>query len=175
LKSPNSKLFANNENFPLTETKLASVFELEAKGISHTVFVHPGPVETLEQAAEERGQSPEQVVRSLLFRLAEGEFALVLVAGSAQIPWKTLRLFFERRRLTMASREEVFQITGYKIGAVTPFGLSKPIPIYIDQSVLDQKELSIGSGRRGTAIILTSEQLNAALPDAIRMDLFSAR
>lgn len=152
--------------------KLESVLDLEARGIPHRVFVHAGPVESLEQAAKERGQAPEQVVRSLLFRLTEGEFALVLVAGSAQIAWKTLRQFFSRRRLTIASEEEVIQKTGYKIGAVSPFGLAEPIPIYIDQSVLDQKELSLGSGQRGTAIILKSMQLLDALPEAKLVDLF---
>jgi len=157
----------------MTDTKLKSVLELEAKGISHGVFVHPGSVETLEQAAKERGQLPEQVVRSLLFRLAEGEFALVLVAGSAQIPWKILRKHFERRRLTMASEAEVFQMTGYKIGAVSPFGMSESMAIYIDQSVLNQQELSLGSGKSGTAIILNSTELIAALPEALNVNLFN--
>ena len=158
----------------MTETKPSAVLQLEANGIVHSVFVHPGPVESLEQAAEERGQVPEQVVRSLLFRLAEDEFALVLVASTAQIPWKTLRQYFGRRRLTMASEEEVLQKTGYKIGAVSPFELLEPIPIYIDQSVLDQKELSLGSGIRGTAIILDSVELLAALPEAKKVDFFQA-
>ena len=158
----------------MTESKLRAVVELEAKGITPRAFVHPGPVESLEQAAEERGQSPEQVVRSLLFRLAEDEFALMLVAGSTQIPWKALRQYFGRRRLTMASKDEVFQKTGYQIGAVSPFGLSEPISVYIDQSVLDQEELSLGSGRRGTAIIIKSKELIAALPEAKKVDLFQA-
>jgi len=157
----------------MTETKLKAVLELEAKGISHSVFVHPGSVETLEQAAEERGQLPEQVVRSLLFRLEEGEFALVLVAGSAQIPWKLLRKYFERRRLTMATEAEVFQMTGYKIGAVSPFGMSESITIYLDQSVLNQQELSLGSGKRSSAIIITSANLLAALPEALKVNLFN--
>lgn len=148
--------------------------ELEAKGIPHRVFVHHGPVRSLEQAAEERGQKPEQVVRSLLFRLAEGEFALVLVAGPQQVPWKALRQHFGQRRLTMASEEEVFEETGYVLGAVSPFGLPRPLPIYLDQSVLDIGEVSLGSGRRGRAIVLQGEDLRKALPEASLVDLFAS-
>jgi hypothetical protein len=42
---------------------------LDKKGIPYRVFRHPGVVHSLEQAALERGQQPEQVVRSIL-RLA---------------------------------------------------------------------------------------------------------
>ncbi|HMT21897.1 MAG TPA: hypothetical protein PKE20_11750, partial [Promineifilum sp.] len=52
--------------------------ELHARGIPFREFRHPGPVSSLEQAAEERGQRPGQVVRSILFRLGQERFAMVL-------------------------------------------------------------------------------------------------
>ncbi len=111
---------------------------LTALQIPHTVFTHPGPVNSLEQAAAERGQQPEQVVRSLLFRLAEGDFAMVLVAGPAQVSWKALRQHFGQSRLTTATEDEVLAVTGYTRGAVAPFGLRQPVRILIDQGVLTQ-------------------------------------
>ena len=152
---------------------LPAIRELAERNIPHSLFVHTGPVHSLEQAASERDQRPEQVVRSLLFRLAEDDFALVLVAGPRQIPWKTLRTFFKQRRLTLASEEEVLRVTGYEIGTVSPFGLATPIPTYIDESVLANEELSLGSGRRGTAILMHSRDLLLALPTATRINLFS--
>jgi Ala-tRNA(Pro) deacylase len=134
--------------------------------IPHTVFTHPGPVNSLEQAAAERGQLPDQVVRSLLFRLGEGDFAMVLMAGPAQVSWKALRKHFGQSRLTTASEEEVLAVTGYTRGAVAPFGLRQPVRVLIDQGVLAQKEISLGSGTRGTTIILTTADLRRALPDA---------
>ena len=92
-------------------------------GIPHRTFTHPGPVHSLEQAAAERGQAPGQIVRSILFRLGEGEYAMVLIAGPGQISWKALRTAFNRSRLTMADKDEVLDVTGYPIGAVAPFGL----------------------------------------------------
>ena len=65
---------------------------LVAKGIPHTVFQHPGPVHSLEQAARERGQRPEQVVRSIVFRLAEDSYVMVLMAGALRVrglSWRT--------------------------------------------------------------------------------------
>ena len=86
--------------------------------IPHRVFQHAGPVHSLAQAAQERGQQPAQVERSILFRLAEGDYAMVLMAGPGQIDWRALRRFFGQSRLTMASEEEVLSVTGYPIGAL---------------------------------------------------------
>jgi prolyl-tRNA editing enzyme YbaK/EbsC (Cys-tRNA(Pro) deacylase) len=88
---------------------------------------------------------------------------MVLMAGPDQISWSALRAYLGRSRLTTASREEILQVTGYELGAVAPFGLPAPMQILIDASVLEQEELSLGSGVRGAAIIMKSEDLLAAL------------
>ena len=139
---------------------------LTALGIPHRLFVHTGPVNSLEQAAAERNQQPDQVVRSLLFRLGEGEFAMVLMAGPAQVSWKALRRYFNQSRLTTATAEEVTAVTGAVPGAVAPFGLNRPVRILVDAGVLAQTEVSLGSGVRGTAVILSTADLRRGLPNA---------
>ena len=139
---------------------------LEKLGIPHRVFRHAGPVTSLEQAAGERGQRPGQVVRSILFRVGEDEYRLALVAGPAQISWKALRRHLGQSRLTMATPEEVLEVTGYEIGAVSPFGLRRPLKILVDPGMLAEAEVSIGSGVRGTAVILKSADLLWALGGA---------
>jgi Cys-tRNA(Pro) deacylase len=139
---------------------------LDKLGIPHKVFRHTGQVTSLEQAAQERGQRPGQVVRSILFRLGEGEFALALIAGPAQISWKRLRQHFGRSRLTMASEDEVLAVTGYRVGTVSPFGLPGPVRMLVDPGILKEDEISIGSGMPGTGIILRSSDLIKSLTSA---------
>jgi len=139
---------------------------LDAAGIPYRFFVHPGPVHSLEQAAAERGQTPDQVVRSIVFRLAAGEFVMVLCAGARQISWPALRQYLGVSRVSMASRDEVREVTGYELGAVSPFGLPTPLRILIDESVLSSAEISLGSGVRGTTVILRRDDLLAALSHA---------
>ncbi len=136
---------------------------LEKLGIPHRVFHHAGQVTSLEQAASERSQRPEQVVRSILFRIGENDFIMALVAGPAQISWKKLRQHLGQSRLTMATEEEVLEVTGYRIGTVSPFGLARPLKVLIDPSVLKEEEISIGSGIRNTGIILKSKDLQRGL------------
>jgi Cys-tRNA(Pro) deacylase len=139
---------------------------LDALSVPYRLFRHAGPVTSLEQAARERGQSPEQVVRSIVFRVARGEYVMALVAGDRQVSWPALRRHLGQSRLTLASEAEVLEATGYPRGAVSPFGLPGPMRILIDESALAQPEISIGSGERGVTIILRREDLRRALGDA---------
>jgi Cys-tRNA(Pro) deacylase len=136
---------------------------LDQLGIPYRIFRHPGPIESLEQAARERGQRPSQVVRSIVFRLSEGEYLMVLVAGPEQISWSNLRTYLNQSRISMADPEDVQAATGYVTGAVSPLGLPQPLRILVDRSVLAEEELSLGSGERGLAIILSRENLLRSL------------
>jgi len=113
-------------------------------------------------------------VRSLLFQIRPGEFVMVLVAGPAQVDWKKLRRLVGRSRIRMATEEEVLEVTGYRIGTVSPFGLKNPVRVLIDASVLEEQELSTGSGIGGVAILLHSADLRRALPEAEVVSLSEA-
>lgn len=146
---------------------------LDQLGISYRVFVHPAPINSLEQAARERGQQPEQIIRSLLFRISKEDFVLALVAGPQQIDWKKLRRHLDQKRLTTASESEVLHLTGYPRGAVSPFGLPQPIRTLADPGIFVPQEVSIGSGVRGTTIILATADLQQALPEIELVSLLS--
>jgi Cys-tRNA(Pro)/Cys-tRNA(Cys) deacylase len=102
-------------------------------------------------------------VRSILFRLEKDECIMVLVAGPAQISWPSLRRYLYQSRLTLAKPEEVLAVTGYVIGTVSPFGLPTPLRTLVDESVLAQDEISVGSGKKGVGIIMHREDLMRAL------------
>jgi len=136
---------------------------LTAMSIPHREFTHPGPVESLEQAAAERGQHPDQVIRSILFHITEGEYMLVLTGGPQQIDWRKLRRYLGISRLRMANPEEVLDVTGFQIGSVGPFGLSRPIRTLVNRRLFEQEEVSIGSGVRGTTIFIKTKDLKRAL------------
>ncbi len=153
---------------------------LDALNLPYRLFKHPGPILSLEQAAAERGQSPQQVVRSILFRLNEAAYVMVLAAGPGQLPWQALRRYFGTSRMSMADPQTVLELTGYESGTVNPFtasavpGKPLPIPVVVEAGVLKQSELSIGSGVRGLAIILPLPSLLAGLGEYRTAAFFKA-
>lgn len=136
---------------------------LDSLGIEHRVFIHDKPVTSFEEAASHRNQRPGQIVRSILFNIRPEEYLMVLVAGPDQIDWKKLRQFVKRSRVRMATEEEVLEVTGYRIGTVSPFGVKNQVQVLIDASVLKEEEVSVGSGVRNMAIIMQSADLRKAL------------
>ncbi len=147
---------------------------LEKLNIPHTVFYHEKPVNSFEQAAEDRGQRPSQIIRSILFRVGEDDYLMALVAGPQQISWKILRKYLGQSRLTMATEEEVLSVTGYRVGTVGPFGLLKQVRVLVEAGVMKEEEISIGSGMRDRAVILKSQDLLHALKEAEIVNLLGA-
>ena len=136
---------------------------LDLLSIPYRIFEHIHLPGSLEEAARERGQSPGQVIRSILFRYQKEKFFLVLSAGPGQISWRKLRAHMEASRISMATEAEVLTITGYAVGTVSPLGVAQSIPILADASIFTQEEVSLGSGLRGVAIIMKSSDLKRAL------------
>ncbi|MGZ9224060.1 MAG: aminoacyl-tRNA deacylase [Anaerolineales bacterium] len=139
---------------------------LDELGIPHRIFRHQTPVDSFEQAASDRNQRSEQVVRSILFQVRAEEFVMVLMAGREQVDWRSLRKLVGRSRLRMATEDEVLEVTGYRVGTVTPFGMKRQVRVLIDPSVFREEEISIGSGVSNMAILLKSADLRRALGEA---------
>jgi Cys-tRNA(Pro) deacylase len=136
---------------------------LDRSKVPYRIFEHSGQVHSVEQAALERGLSIDQVVRSIVFRAGPDYYVMVLVTGTRNISWPRLRKYLNQSRLTLATEEEVLHATGYQPGAVSPFGLPKPMRVLVDQSVMGEEEVSIGAGVRNAAIILKTFDLLSAL------------
>ena len=156
----------NDASTSLGASKPPASIALDQLGIPHRVFRHETPVESFEQAASDRNQRPEQVVRSILFQVRPEEFVMVLMAGREQVDWRSLRKLVGRSRMRMATEDEVLEVTGYRIGTVSPFGMKRQVRVLIDSSVLREEEISIGSGVSNTAILLKSADLRRALGNA---------
>jgi Cys-tRNA(Pro) deacylase len=144
---------------------------LDQLGILHRVFRHEKPVTSFEEAASARNQRPEQIVRSILFQVRPGEYVMVLMAGRDQVDWRKLRQLVNRSRVRTATEDEVLEVTGYRIGTVSPFGVKNQVRVLLDASVLREEEISIGSGIRNVAIIMKSEDVRKALGEAEMVEL----
>ena len=85
-------------------------------------------------AATALGCNVGAIVKSLLFR-TELNYILCLVAGDKRCSLKKLKIFLDLKDISMASPDEVKNITGYTIGGVSPIGHLNKIQTYIDNSL----------------------------------------
>lgn len=90
--------------------------------------------------------------------------ALILATTRADVNG-VIKRRLDVRKASFAPMDEAVELTGMAYGGITPVGLPASWPILIDQAVADSPELVIGSGIRGSKLLVTGELL-AALPGA---------
>lgn len=81
-----------------------------------------------------------------------------------------IRKMLDARKASFAPMHTATSLTKMEYGGITPIGLPKDWPIFIDNRVVRQKQLIIGSGIRGSKILITSERLQG-LPNAQVLDI----
>ncbi|HEX7429239.1 MAG TPA: YbaK/EbsC family protein [Mycobacterium sp.] len=74
-----------------------------------------------------------------------------------------VRKHLDARKISFASMDTAVSLTRMEYGGITPIGLPADWPILVDQNVVDQQRVIIGSGVRDSKLLAPSEVL-AALP-----------
>ncbi len=74
------------------------------------------------------------IVKSLLFK-TENTFTLCLIAGDKKASLNKIKKNLNIKDVSMASADEVKNITGFTIGGVSPVGHLNKINIFIDKSL----------------------------------------
>ncbi|RWR22338.1 hypothetical protein D8Y24_08100 [Agrococcus lahaulensis] len=134
---------------------------LAASGLEHEITRH-GRVGSLAEAAEARGVTPAEVIKTMVVRRGEGDHLLVLVPGDRTIAWPKLRELLGVSRLSMPDADAAFAVTGFRRGTITPFGTTRPLPVVADERVLGHR-VSIGGGDHGVAATVDGDALVAHL------------
>jgi Cys-tRNA(Pro) deacylase len=132
----------------------------ERLGLPHEVTRH-GPVGSLEEAAAARGVEPHQLVKTMVVRVSEGEHVFVLVPGDREIAWPKLRALLGVNRLTMATADAAYDVTGYVRGTITPLGSLTALPVVVDATL--GGAISLGGGAHGVALTVDAGELTRAL------------
>ena len=100
---------------------------------------------TANEAASSLGCEVGAIVKSLLFK-TENSFTLCLVAGDKRASLNSIKKSLKIKDASMASAEDVKNITGYTIGGVSPVGHLKKIEILIDKSLSRFNSLFAAAG-----------------------------
>ncbi len=76
-----------------------------------------------------------------------------------------MRRHLGARKLSFASMDDAVALTGMEYGGITPVGLPADWPILVEESVAGHGRLIVGSGIRGSKLLVTGAFL-AGLPNA---------
>lgn len=112
-----------------------------------------------ERVAEAVGMARETVFKSLLTSGDRNGPLLALIPAGTALDLRRLAAVSGDKRVEMVPLRRVFALTGYVRGAVTPLGMKKPYPVFIDETVELWPVVGISGGAKGLEILLSPADL----------------
>jgi prolyl-tRNA editing enzyme YbaK/EbsC (Cys-tRNA(Pro) deacylase) len=104
-------------------------------------------------------------------RGGESSYAAVLVLATDRADVNgVIRKHLGVRKISFAAQDDAVGSTGMEYGGITPIGLPADWPVLVDEAVVQAGPVVIGSGIRGSKILLDGTEL-AKLPTATVLDL----
>ena len=110
-----------------------------------TVIVLKTSARTAIEAASSLGCEVGAIVKSLLFK-TENSFTLCLIAGDRKASIIKIKKTLNIKDVSMASADEVKDVTGFTIGGVSPVGYLNKIDVFIDNSLKRFESLYAAAG-----------------------------
>ena len=105
---------------------------------------------TVALAAQAHGVEPGRIAKTLAFRLGDNQVLLLVARGDARIDNQKFKTAFGKGK--MLPLDEVVELTGHPVGGVCPFGLLRPLPIFLDTSLQDFDEMIPAAGSTHSAV-----------------------
>lgn len=119
---------------------------LRSLNITVTVQELPESTRTAKEAASAAKCHVSQIVKSLVFQTKAGqEPIMILTSGANKVDEKIVGDQVGKE-IQFAPPDFVREETGFAIGGVSPYGLKKEIPIYMDRDLLDHSIIWVAAG-----------------------------
>ncbi|GAC1383624.1 MAG: YbaK/EbsC family protein [Acidimicrobiales bacterium] len=100
---------------------------------------------TAAEAAAAIGVELGQIVKSLVFTV-DGHAVMALVRGDRQLDESKLAAVAGGSAARRPDAETVRAITGFPVGGVAPFGHHAPLPLFVDEGLLEFGEVWAAAG-----------------------------
>ena len=148
---------------------------LKANGVAFTEH----PYEYLEHggaqhSAQVLGLDPYAVVKTLVMEDEKGKPLVVLMHGNRTVSTKNLARQIGVKSVQPCRPEVANRHSGYLVGGTSPFGLRKPMPVFIEETILSLPRIVLNGGRRGYLVgidpqvcvrLLHAKAVNCALAE----------
>ena len=105
------------------------------------------------------GVDEHHVVKTLIFEDDKRQPLCVLMHGDRKVSTKELARQIGARRVAPCKPDDAMRHSGYHVGGCSPFGLRKPMPVFIEESILALDRILINGGKRGFLVGLPPQDV----------------
>lgn len=105
-------------------------------------------------SSRELGVDEHTVIKTLVMQDDHKRPLLVLMHGDREVSTKQLAREVGSKVVEPCAPDVAERHTGYQVGGTSPFGTRKPLPVYMEESILALPRILINGGRRGFLVAL---------------------
>lgn len=105
------------------------------------------------------GVDEHHVVKTLIFENDKRQPLCVLMHGDRKVSTKELARQIGVKRVAPCAPDDAHRHSGYQIGGCSPFGLRKPMPVFMEKSILDIDKIFINGGKRGFLVGIAPQEV----------------
>ena len=109
--------------------------------------------------AEQIGLPMAQVFKTLVARGDKTGTLVFCIPVTGEIDLKTAASITGNKRIEMIHVKDLLALTGYIRGGVSPIGMKKRFPTFIDESALNFDQITVSSGTRGAQLLMDRAKL----------------
>ena len=116
-----------------------------------------------EESARQLGVDEHIVVKTLVMEDESAKPLIVLMHGDRTVSTKNLARQTGAKRIEPCKPDVANRHSGFLVGGTSPFGTKKPMPVYVESSILDLDLIYLNGGRRGYLVSLSPSVLTELL------------
>ncbi|MBQ6239133.1 MAG: Cys-tRNA(Pro) deacylase [Firmicutes bacterium] len=109
--------------------------------------------------ADQTGVPRELSYKTLLARGKSGAIYCYVLPVEKEIDLKAGARTAGEKSIEMLHVKEIQPVSGYVRGGVSPIGLKKPFPVFVEEDASIEELIYLSGGRRGTTLSLHPEDL----------------
>ncbi len=114
-------------------------------------------------SSEALGVDEHAVIKTLIFEDDRRKPLCVLMHGDREVSAKNLARTIGCKTVAPCTPEVADRHSGYQVGGTSPFGLRHPMPVYMEQSILELPKIFINGGARGFLVEIDPHEAQRVL------------
>ena len=109
------------------------------------------------------GVDEHWVIKTLIMEDDRRQPLIVLMHGDRKVSTKELARLLGVKMITPCEPAVANKHSGYLVGGTSPFGVRRPMPVYLEASILDLPRIYLNGGKRGYLVGLAPAQVQRLL------------
>jgi len=119
--------------------------------------------------AQEFGVDEHVVIKTLVMEDDAKRPFVILMHGDREVSTKEMARILGVKTVHPCAPDTAQRHSGYMVGGTSPFGLRKPMPVYIEETILALAKIYINGGKRGFLVGIDPKDLARVLqPTPVR-------